>query len=50
MNKRLVTALMAYAVLGVFAFFLLKGTPLYIVLILFGYFALRTVIAYKAGW
>ncbi len=50
MNKRLVTALAAYAVLGIVAYFLVKGTALYVVLILFAYFALRTVIAYKARW
>ncbi|HWE53270.1 MAG TPA: hypothetical protein VG273_25990 [Bryobacteraceae bacterium] len=50
MNKRLVGAFSAYAVLGVVAFFVLKGTALYVILILFGYFAVRTLIAHKAGW
>jgi hypothetical protein len=50
MTKRLATALAAYAVLSVIAFFVLKGTALYVVLILFGYFAVRTLIAVKAGW
>jgi hypothetical protein len=50
MNKRLVGAFTAYAVLAVIAFFVLKGTALYVVLILFAAFALRTLIAHKAGW
>jgi hypothetical protein len=49
-NKRLVAAFAAYAVLATIAFFVLKGTALYAVLIVFGYFAVRTLIAYKAGW
>ena len=50
MKKRLITALVAYAVLGVMASFLLHGSPLYIVLILFAMFALRAVIAVKGGF
>jgi len=50
MNKRLVTALGAYVVLGIIAAFVLKGNALYAVLILFGYFAVRSMIAVKAGW
>jgi hypothetical protein len=50
MNKRLVAAFTAYAILALVAFFVLKGVALYAILILFGYFALRTLIAYKAGW
>jgi hypothetical protein len=45
MNKRLATALAAFAALGVVASFLLHGKPLLVVLILFAYFAVRTVIA-----
>ena len=45
MNKRLATALAAFAALGVVASFLLHGKPLLVVLILFAYFAFRTVIA-----
>jgi hypothetical protein len=50
MRKRLVPALTAYAVLGVIAFFVLTGAAREVVLILFGALALRTLIAYKAGW
>jgi len=50
MNKRLVAAFAAYAVLAAIAFLVLKGLALYAVLILFGALALRTVIAHKAGW
>jgi len=50
MKKRLITALAAYAVLGVIASFLLHGAPLYVVLILFAMFALRAVIAVKGGF
>jgi uncharacterized membrane protein len=45
MNKRLYTALAAFAALGVVASFVLHGKPLLVVLILFAYFAVRTVIA-----
>ena len=47
MKKRLATAMAAYAALGVTAAFVLHGTPLAVVLILFGYFAVRTLIAAK---
>ncbi len=47
MNKRLATALAAYAALSVAASLVLHGKPLGVVLILFGYFAVRTVIADK---
>jgi hypothetical protein len=47
MKKRLATAMAAYAALGVIAAFVLHGTPLAVVLILFGYFAFRTLIAAK---
>jgi hypothetical protein len=47
MNKRLATALGAYAALSVLAVLVLHGKPLWVVLILFGYFAIRTVIADK---
>jgi len=46
MKNRLVQAMIAYAVLCVAAWFLLSGTPRVVILILFGYFALRTVIAH----
>ena len=45
MNKRLATALAAFAALGVVASFVLHGKPLLVVLILFAYFAVRSVIA-----
>lgn len=45
MNKRLATALAAFGVLGVVAAFVLHGKTLLVVLILFAYFAVRTVIA-----
>lgn len=47
MSKRLATALAAFAALGVVAFFVLRGKPLLVVLILFGYFAVRSLIAEK---
>jgi hypothetical protein len=47
MNKRLLTAMAAYAALGIVAAFLLHGRVLLVVLILFGYFAVRTFIAEK---
>ncbi len=49
-NKRLVSALVAYALLSGIAAIVLHGKVLYAILILFGYFALRAVIAVKAGW
>ena len=50
MNKRLLCAFGAYAVLALMAGFTLDGKFLYAVWIILGYFALRTYIAYKAGW
>jgi hypothetical protein len=50
MNKRLATALAAYAILGAIALVLLRGTILYAVLILFAGLAAKTLIAAKAGW
>jgi hypothetical protein len=50
MNKRLATALGAYAVLMAIAGWLLHGKLLYAVLILFGGLIAKTLIAAKAGW
>ena len=50
MNKRLASAMKAYAVLIGLAFFMLHGKALYAVLILLGGLALKTLIAAKAGW
>ena len=47
MTKRLTAALAAYAGLAAVACFTLQGNVRYAVLILFGYFALRTFIATK---
>ena len=47
MNKRLAGSLVAFAVLAVVASYLLHGKVLAVVLILYGYFAVRTVIADK---
>ncbi len=44
--NRLIQAMIAYAALCVAAWFMLTGTPRVAIMILFGYFALRTVIAY----
>jgi hypothetical protein len=49
MNKRLVGAMAAYAVLIAVAFYLLHGKALYAILILFGGLALKTLIAVKRG-
>jgi hypothetical protein len=49
-NKRLLSALAAYAVLAGLAFLQLRGKALYAVLILFGGLAAKTVIADRAGW
>ncbi len=46
MNNRLIQAMVAYAALCVAACFMLSGTPRIAILILFGYFAVRTVIAH----
>lgn len=40
----------AYAVLIGVAFYLLRGTVLYAVLLLFALLVVRTLIAAKAGW
>jgi hypothetical protein len=50
MNKRLMAALVAYVILGVIASFILSGKVLYAIWILFAYFAVRALIAAKAGW
>jgi hypothetical protein len=49
-NKRLATAFCAYGVLIAIATFVLHGTPLYAVLLLFGLLMAKTLIAYRAGW
>ena len=49
-NKRMLTALAAYAVLAGLACYQLQGKVLYGVLILFGGLAAKTVIADRAGW
>lgn len=48
MNKRLITALVAYAVLMVAAFLVLNGTPLLVVLIVLGLFLVKTLIFHFA--
>ncbi len=50
MNKRLVSALLAYAVLAGIAWRVLSGKILYAVLILFGGLAAKAIIVTKAGW
>jgi uncharacterized membrane protein len=50
MNKRLAAAMGAYAVLIAIAVYLLHGTFLYAVLVLFFLLITRTFIAVKAGW
>jgi hypothetical protein len=50
MEKRLVAAMGAYAVLVGLALYLLHGKLLYAVLILFSGLILKTLIAAKAGW
>ena len=50
MNRRLIAAFAAYLVLAVSATLTLDGKLLYFVWIVLGYFAVRTYIAYKAGW
>lgn len=50
MNKRLVGALSAYAVLIAIALFVLSGKILLAVVGLFFALAIKTVIAAKAGW
>jgi hypothetical protein len=50
MNKRLLSAMAAYAVLIALAFYLLHGKLLYAVLLLFALLIVRTLIAAKAGW
>lgn len=47
MNKRLASALAAYAILIAIAAWRLSGKMLYAVLIMFGYFIARTLIAAK---
>jgi hypothetical protein len=47
MNKRLAWSLVAYAALAAIAAFVLHGKVLWVVLILYGYFAVRTFIADK---
>ncbi len=50
MNNRLYTAMGMYAVLAILAATTLDGVFRLGVLILLGGFALKTLIAYKAGW
>ncbi|MDP9054158.1 MAG: hypothetical protein M3N93_07620 [Acidobacteriota bacterium] len=50
MNKRLVAAMGAYAVLIALAAYLLRGVFLSAVLTLFLLLIVRTLIALKAGW
>jgi hypothetical protein len=50
MKKRLMWAMLAYGVLATMAGFTLDGKLLYGVWLILGYFAVRTYIAYRAGW
>jgi hypothetical protein len=50
MNKRLISAMAAYAVLAVLASFTLEGILRVAVWILMAGLAAKTWIAYKAGW
>lgn len=50
MNTRLVWAMSSYGVLAMLAAFTLDGTLRYFVWILMAGLALKTYIAYKAGW
>lgn len=50
MNKRLASAMAAYAILIAIALYLLHGKLLYAVLILFGGLLAKTLIAARAGW
>jgi hypothetical protein len=50
MNKRLLSALVCYAMLAAAAFFLLHGIVLRAVLILYAGLLAKTLIAWKAGW
>jgi hypothetical protein len=50
MNTRLVWAMSSYAVIALLAAFTLDGTFRYAVWILMAGLAVKTYIAYKAGW
>ena len=50
MNKRLISAMAAYAVIATFAAFTLDGLLRTAVWILMAGLAAKTWIAYKAGW
>jgi hypothetical protein len=50
MNTRLIWAMGSYAVLALLAAFTLDGTLRYAVWILMGGLAIKTYVAYKAGW
>ncbi len=50
MNTRLIWAMAAYAILAALAGFTLDGVFRYAIWILMGGLALKTWIAYKAGW
>jgi hypothetical protein len=49
-QQKFVPAIIAFAILGVIAWFWLAGTPRLAVLILLGGLAAKTVIARAAGW
>jgi hypothetical protein len=50
MKKRFLMAMATYAVITLLATFTLDGKLRMVVWIAMGFFALKTVIAYKAGW
>lgn len=50
MNKRLITALIAYAVLIGIGVWRLNGKMLYALLIVFGGLIVKTLVAAKGGW
>ena len=50
MNQRFLTAMVAYAILLGIAFLTLHGVALKAVLILLGGLAVKTLIAWRAGW
>jgi hypothetical protein len=49
-QQKFLPAIIAFAILGVIAWFWLAGTPRIAVLILLGGLAAKTVIARAAGW
>jgi hypothetical protein len=50
MYKRFLAAMTTYAVLAVLATFTLDGKMRIVIWIVMGGLALKTVVAYKAGW